>query len=223
MRRLIAITLAATLLLGVVSCAPGQVIPKLFDSITVYGMEQMDNVDIEGNIMAVFYTKSDACVIFWCSDATIIDMGDGTWDIYDHQGHKLVEGMNQALVDYGLYQYQEIERPYEEVDGTPVELPIYLDDLDLQPITGDDLPHSEHIGKLTAVNPALAKPATVTRRYMGINYDIQCFVTQSIVDQWLAEDLGIGDFVLISFVEESPNGVEKHVAIVTDKVYESWG
>ena len=220
MRKVIGIALATLLLLGVVACSPGQVIPRLFDSIEVYAAEGDGTIAVEGNIMAVFYIIADEQVLGYYTNAVIMDGGE-TVSVVGDQGS--ISGASKDYIAYGLYQYQNIYLPYEEDEtGTPIPIPVYLDDLDLQEITADDLPHSEHIGKLTAVNPALAKPATVTRRYMGINYDIQCFVTQSIVDQWQAEDLGIGDFVLVSFIEESPNGVEKHVAIVTDKVYESW-
>lgn len=32
----------------------------------------------------------------------------------------------------------------------------------------------------------------------------------------------IGDYVLVSFIEEIPNTEERRIAIVTDKVYKSW-
>ena len=222
MRRIITVALAALLLLGVVSCSPQQVIPRIFDSIQVFAVEGENTLSVEGNIMAVFYVIEDERVIGWYSNAQIVDNGDGTWDVIGDQG--AMSGVNQDLATYELYQYQEIDISYEEDEefDTLTPLPIYLYDLDLQPITADDLPHSEHIGKLTAVNPALAKPATVTRKYMGVPYDIQCLVTQSVVELYQLGEIEIGDYVLVSFIEESPNGVDKQVAIVTDKVYESW-
>jgi len=89
---------------------------------------------------------------------------------------------------------------------------------------GHELPHSEHIGRLIAVNPALGKPATVRRRYLGKDYDIQCLVSQAIVNMWTAtpKEVNIGDYVLVSFIEETPNEIERNVAIVTDKVFKSW-
>lgn len=86
------------------------------------------------------------------------------------------------------------------------------------------LPHSEHIGKLIAVNPSLAKPAIVRRRYLGENYDVNCLVTQNIVNMWTAnpKQINIDDFVLVSFIEEIPNTQEREIAIVTDKVCKSW-
>jgi len=85
-----------------------------------------------------------------------------------------------------------------------------------------ELPVSEHIGKLMAVNPALAKPATVRRRFMGENYDVNCLVTQSVAELFQQGDIQIDDYVVVSFIEETPNETERNVAIVTDKVFESW-
>ena len=83
-------------------------------------------------------------------------------------------------------------------------------------------PTSEHIGKLISVNTSVAKPATIRRKYMGETYDVSCFVTQSVKDQFQAGDIQINDYVLVSFIDENPNGTEKNVAILTDKVYKSW-
>ena len=81
---------------------------------------------------------------------------------------------------------------------------------------------SEHIGKLLSVNPSLAKPAVVRRRFYGENYDVNCLVTQSVKDMFQAGDLQVNDYVLVSFIEEIPNTTERKIAIVTDKVFESW-
>jgi len=90
---------------------------------------------------------------------------------------------------------------------------------------GNALPDSEHPAKLIAVNPALPKPATVRRWHEGIAYDVNCLVTQTIVNMWLAnpKELNIGDWVLVSFLDELTATDEKHIAIVTDKIFESWG
>lgn len=168
-------------------------------------------------IMFVFYTIVDGQYLFSCSgDAEIIDNGD-TWDVISSQ--IVSRGIDKSKVAYEVYQGQEVEPQYDE-DG--IELPIYMTDLNFQSPTGIDLPHSQHIAKLKSVNPALAKPATVVRRFMGVNYDVRCLVSQSAVDMWLAGTLQIGDFVIVSFIDEIPNETERYVAIVVDKVYESW-
>lgn len=89
---------------------------------------------------------------------------------------------------------------------------------------GHKLPISEHIGKLISVNPSQAKPAMVRRRFHGKNYDVNCLVTQNIVNMWTSnpKQLNVDDFVLVSFIEEIPNTEEREIAIVTDKVFKSW-
>lgn len=170
-----------------------------------------------GSVMIVFYTISDEQFLFWCdTSATITDNGD-TWDVDSPQTK--AKGVNKATVTYGYYKYKPIERTYDD-EGN--ELPVYMADLNLEPPTADDLPKSEHIGELMAVNPALAKPAIVSRRWMGVNYDAQCLVTESVKEMWVSGNLSIGDYVLVSFIEEVPNTEEKLIAIVTDKVYKSW-
>lgn len=106
----------------------------------------------------------------------------------------------------------------EEVEVTP-------EDWDAELLLREQeqpLPTSEHIGKLMAVNTALAKPATVRRRRYGVNYDFQCLVTESIKNMWLAGDLSVGDYIVVSFIEEIPETEEKLVPIITGKVFKSW-
>jgi len=126
---------------------------------------------------------------------------------------------NLSIMDVGFYKYKEIPQKMDE-KGFPIYW--YLSELNLEPITAEDLPSSEHIGKLKSVNPANVKPAVVTRRFMGVNYDVNCLVTQSVAELYQSGQIQIGDYVLVSFIEEIPNTEERRIAIVTDKVYESW-
>lgn len=93
--------------------------------------------------------------------------------------------------------------------------------LDLLDVTPKSMA-SEHIGKLKAVNIGDIKPATITRRFQGQDYDIKCLVSRTIAEMWQSGTLQLDDFVLISFIEEMPNETERNIAIVTDKVYRSW-
>ena len=168
--------------------------------------------------MIVFYQISDELYMFWCDmDAEIVDNGDGTWDIFSNQ--VTVSGLRQSVVAFGYYKYKEI---VTNVDENGHEVATYMWQLGLEPMGAEGLPHSQHIGLLTAVNPALARPATVVRRYMGVNYSIQCLVSQSVVNMWLSGQLEVGDYVIVSFIDEIPDSTELNVAIVVDKVYKSW-
>ena len=39
---------------------------------------------------------------------------------------------------------------------------------------------------------------------------------------YLQEDARVGDYVIVSFIDEHPNDAELNLAIVVDKVYDSW-
>lgn len=155
----------------------------------------------------------------------VISIIQGFPRVQEENNQLLIEGGIYPLLNdlskagWGYYKDKVIQRQYDD-EGN--ELPLYLADLDLEPITVDDLPKSEHIGRLKAINPAQAKPATVTRRFMGQDYDVACLATQSVKELYQAGDIQIGDYVLVSFIEEIPNTIERHIAIVTDKVYKSW-
>lgn len=88
-------------------------------------------------------------------------------------------------------------------------------------VDAEGLPDSEHPAKLLAVNPALAKPATVRRWHKGRSFDIPCLVSQTIKDQYQAGDVQIGDWVVVSFLDEIDTG-ERDVAIIDYKVFKSW-
>jgi len=113
--------------------------------------------------------------------------------------------------DYPAEELEEVEVTQEDWDA---ELLLREQE---QPLST-----SQHIGKLVAVDTDLAKPATVRRRRLGVNYDFQCLVTESMKNMWLAGDLSVGDYVVVSFIEENPETEEKLIAIITNKVFESW-
>jgi len=205
MRNKILTIVGVGLLILTVACAT--VTPALWGSLAYASHVPTD----DSGIMIVFYKIADDNYLWWCDlTADIIDNGDGTWDI--HSPQVTAGGVNQAYIDYDYYHYEPIPYGY---NGTVAAL-------NLTPPTADDLPHSQHIGKLINVNPALARPATVTRKWHGMTFDIQCLVSQTVVDMWIADTLNIGDFVVVSFIDEIPDSEEVNLAIVVDKVYDSW-
>lgn len=159
------------------------------------------------------------------SNNQVVSIIEGFPKIWEASNQLLIEnGMCPLINDltkagWGCYEDEVIERQYDDND---IELPLYLTDLDLQPIVGHYLSSSIHVGKLKAIDVTKAKPVTITRRYLGQDYDVECLVTQSVVELYQSGKIIVGDFVLISFVEEVPNTVEIRVAIVIDKVYKSW-
>lgn len=209
MKKRIAIISGIVLLIFVVACVG--VVPTFWGTAwNTLVMADAPPTDDTG-IMIVFYEIADDSYLWWCDlTADIIDNGDGTWNVYSPQVK--ATGVKQAYIDYDYYKYEPIPVGY---NGT-------VADLGLQSPTADDLPHSQHIGKLVAVDPALARPATVKRKWRGMTFDIQCLVSQTVVDMWLADTLNVGDYVIVSFIDEIPDSEEVNLAIVVDKVYNSW-
>ena len=205
MRNRVIAIVGALLLVFTVACA--SISPVMWGSLAYASEVPTD----DSGVMIVFYKIIDDAYLWWCDlTADIIDNGDGSWDVYSPQ--VVARGVKQAYVDYGYYKYEPIPHGY---NGTVASL-------NLTPPTADDLPHSQHIGKLVNVNPALARPATVTRKWHGMTFDIQCLVSQTVVDMWIADTLNIGDYVVVSFIDEIPDSEEVNLAIVVDKVYDSW-
>ena len=232
MRKVIAILVIAGLFLGGVACTLGEVVPKLvpklFDSMVVYGAEMQNSIEIEGNVMAVFYKRDNEQVIGAYSNAIITDRGDGRWDVEGREGS--MTGVSQSLMTYGLYQYQKIDKLYDE-EG--YELPLYLSDLNLQPITWSDLPQSMHAAALKSVAIVDGSPrATVYRMFMGVAYEVpNCRVTQSAYDNYMADTIKLYNpayhwnapenkdcFVLVYFISETPYGTEIDILVIVDKV-----
>ena len=70
---------------------------------------------------------------------------------------------------------------------------------------------------LEAVNVAAVKPATVRRTWEGVDYMLDCYITQHIKDEWLAGNIAIGDYVLIEYLDQDPDKVG-----VVAKVVKTW-
>lgn len=212
MKRIIAVVLAAALLLGVVSCT-GLGIGSYFGSIPALAAE----VVVPGEAMAVFYWGINETVIFWCTNAVIDETeveGEPVYIITSPQINTTISAMTTA---YGLYEFKELPDCINQ--GT---CDYCLDDLDLEYADPDIIPWSDHIARLIDIDADKTRPAQVRRFYKGETYDIWCLVRQNVVDEYLAGDLEIGDWVTVSYIEEIPETTEYHVAIVTGKVYESW-
>ena len=80
-----------------------------------------------------------------------------------------------------------------------------------------DVTASPHWARINAFNPGQAKPLNVTRNWKGHQIALDCYVTQVVVDDFLASNLEIGDFVLIDFVDGE---LDKPIAVT--KIYKSW-
>ena len=76
-------------------------------------------------------------------------------------------------------------------------------------------PRSTHFGTLEAINVSAARPARIKRVYQGIDFFYDCFVTESIKDEYVSGGLQIGDYVLVHFDDSGEQ-------VITHKIFKSW-
>ena len=70
---------------------------------------------------------------------------------------------------------------------------------------------------LETVNVSAVKPATVRRNWEGIDYVLDCYITQHVRDEWLAGNIAIGDYVLVEYLEQDPDK-----AGIIAKIVKTW-
>jgi len=76
-------------------------------------------------------------------------------------------------------------------------------------------PRSTHVSVLTAVNASAVRPARIKRVWEGNDYYFDCFVTQTVRDEYASGKIVLGDFVLVHFDDVGEQ-------CVTAKVFKSW-
>ncbi len=76
-------------------------------------------------------------------------------------------------------------------------------------------PASTHLATLISVS-ATTRPARVKRVWQGKDYFYDCYVSQTVRDEFIADKILIGDYVLVHFDNELKE------QIVTAKVFKSW-
>jgi len=76
-------------------------------------------------------------------------------------------------------------------------------------------PRSTHKSILTAVNPNKVRPATIKREWNGKDYSFDCFVSQTVKDEYALGKIALGDYVLVHFDDIGEQ-------CVTSKVFKSW-
>jgi len=176
---------------------------------------------VEPGIMVITTEKATSYVVSVITSYRAHKEEGGLLYIYGESERTVID---PARVDYTFYANQIFEIPVE-CDAERlvcVEIPVTLQDLNLDPLSSGDLPFSTHYAVITSVDPGQAKPAEVTRRWHGQNFTYQALISETAKRLYLAGDLGIGDYVVVSFIEEHPNEQDFMIPIVLDKVVESW-
>jgi len=57
----------------------------------------------------------------------------------------------------------------------------------------------------------------VRRTWEGVDYVLDCYITQHVKDEWLAGNIAIGDYVLVEYLDQDLNK-----AGVLAKVVKTW-
>jgi len=110
--------------------------------------------------------------------------------------------------------------PEGDLDGDII--PREVCELNLVHFTPDNLPHSQFVGKLIAVNLSAIKPATVRRVFYGETYDVNCLVGENAAQLWISGKLLVDDFVIVSYITEVPFGTKVNLPILVDKINKTW-
>jgi len=76
-------------------------------------------------------------------------------------------------------------------------------------------PRSPHISTIEAIDTTKVRPVRIKRVWESRDYFYDCFVTESVKDQYLAGDVAVGDYVIVHFADIKEQ-------IVTAKVFRSW-
>jgi len=76
-------------------------------------------------------------------------------------------------------------------------------------------PKSTHYARVTGFSQTAVRPLSVVRTWNGQEYPYDCFVTQDLVDAFIAGKLVIGDFVLVHF-----DDCGEQIAMM--KIYKTW-
>lgn len=120
------------------------------------------------------------------------------------------ETRNQIIADQKALGF----RLYEEQRYFDSWWLLFTDEPYIEPVPPEP-PRSTHISTIDAIGTSKAKPARIKRIWEGRNYFYDCFVTESVKDQYIAGDVAVGDYVIVHFDDIGEQ-------IVTAKVFKSW-
>lgn len=81
--------------------------------------------------------------------------------------------------------------------------------------TKEEPPRSTHISTIDTIDTAKVRPVRIKWVWEGMDYFYDCFVTESVKDQYVAGDVKVGDYVIVHFDDIGEQ-------IVTAKVFKSW-
>ena len=152
-----------------------------------------------------------------------------TWaesnDIWFHSGETLflcADAAEQAQVTNALdaqqYSYEVRSSDLSDIEKVVIEdAQITRRDEIAGVIAAMDVYSVPHWAVVNSIDTEAVKPLQVTRSWHGYTVQFRCYVTQDIVDVYLAGKLAVGDYVLVVFVDR-----DKDKPLATQKIYKSW-
>ena len=76
-------------------------------------------------------------------------------------------------------------------------------------------PVSTYLGSIEAIDPSKARPVSIKRMWRNKAYHYDCFVTETVKDQYLAGSIAVGDYVLVHYDDTGEQ-------VVVAKIFKSW-
>lgn len=87
----------------------------------------------------------------------------------------------------------------------------------MQPVIVPQLRMSLHEARIISFDTEAVKPVKTKLIQDGNEFDVDCYVTQDLVDAYQAGDLKVGDWVLVYFIDQ-----REDKAIAQQKIFKTW-
>jgi len=171
-----------------------------------------------GDIQILQVYESEALYSAEGALSVTIDIEGYRWTI----GGLPLDYSKQDIINYVLADYTDILRQAQLAEGDPAPVLDIGNRPDLITYTADTLPQSQHIAKIMDITLGLNYPVTVARKYMGEVYRCDCAVSTTVANLYQDGDIGVGDYVIVSYITENLYGTERTFCIVVDGVHGNW-
>ena len=104
-----------------------------------------------------------------------------------------------------------------QVEALPKPVRVELDELKAKFAEIPKVTLCTRLGIVQSIDPTKVKPSTIVVNQSGNDYSFECYVSESVKDQYLQGDITVGDYVLVEFIDDDADK-----AVIFAKVYKSW-
>lgn len=87
----------------------------------------------------------------------------------------------------------------------------------VQPVETVELSLCQHLARVSAFSVGVERPLKVVVSYRGVDFPLDCYVSQDLVDAYGAGQLVVGDFVVIDFLEG-----HEDKPLAAQKIFKTW-